>query len=335
MTKTPLWNELAPGRRTFKRLPVTETLAGELALPVHVLTGAKPGPTLGMTATIHGDESLPAMIMRQLLDEMESEDLSGRIVVMPVCNPRALAAFGRQTPEQHGKTDLHEVFPGNPRGNLTQMLAAAIARNLVEHVDILVDYHCGGSGGRLQERVDIHRGTTGPIRERSLELARSFGAVMVHDNELGGSAVAYANSLGKPAFNIETAGVYLGPEATTYYVEKAMSGFKNILRTAGMLDGEVAKPPRQLLFTPAERKEANPSRGGHLESYFQQPSDLGKPVRAGEKLGELIDMYTLEAVEELTAPVEGYLFFSRYSGAIDAGTKAFAIASLEGAKWLD
>ena len=46
-------------------------------------------------------------------------------------------------------------------------------------------------------------------------------------------------------------------------------------------------------------------------------------------------MYTLEAVEELTAPVEGYLFFSRYSGAIDAGTKAFAIASLEGAKWLD
>src|SRR5690606_6659716 len=119
----------------------------------------------------------------------------------------------------------------------------------------------------MQERVDIHRGTTRPIRERSLVMARTFGAVTVHDNVLGGSAVAYANSLGKPAFNIETAGVYLGPEATTYYVEKAMSGFKNILRTAGMLDGEAAKPPRQLLFTPAERKEANPSRGGHLESY--------------------------------------------------------------------
>jgi len=334
MTRKPVWQNSGKGR-FFSQLPVTETLAGPLSLPLHVLTGAKPGLTLGMTATIHGDETLPAMIMRRLLGKIDPLSLAGRIVVIPVCNPRALAAFGRQTPEQHGKTDLHEVFPGNPRGNLTQMLANVIARELIEHVDVLVDYHCGGSGGRLQERVDIHRGAVGEIRERSLELARSFGTVMVHDNELGGSAVAYANKLGKPAFNVETAGVYLGPDATRYYVEKAVSGFVNLLRSLGMIEGPVAKPPRQLFFTPAERMEANPTRGGYLESYYERPSDLGKPVTAGQKLGELIDMRTFEVVEELTSPVDGCLFFSRFSGAIDAGTKAFAIAALEGSRWLE
>jgi hypothetical protein len=46
-------------------------------------------------------------------------------------------------------------------------------------------------------------------------------------------------------------------------------------------------------------------------------------------------MYFLEVVEELVAPVDGYLFFSRYSGVVDAGTKAFALAEEAGSQWLD
>ena len=38
---------------------------------------------------------------------------------------------GRQhSAEQHGRTDLHEVFPGNARGTTTQMIAAAITATL-------------------------------------------------------------------------------------------------------------------------------------------------------------------------------------------------------------
>ena len=37
-------------------------------------------------------------------------------------------------------------------------------------------------------------------------------------------------------------------------------------------------------------------------------------------------MYSLNKVEDLISPVDGYLFFSRYSGVVDVGTKAFAIA---------
>src|SRR6056297_1820117 len=101
---TSQWAEdTAPGRR-FVRLPVARTLSGEVSLPLHVVTGANPGPTLALTAAIHGDETTPIMMMRDLLDGLDPAALSGRVLAVPVCNPPAVGAFGRQTPEQHGKT---------------------------------------------------------------------------------------------------------------------------------------------------------------------------------------------------------------------------------------
>jgi len=46
-------------------------------------------------------------------------------------------------------------------------------------------------------------------------------------------------------------------------------------------------------------------------------------------------MFSLEVVEEMVAPIDGYLFFSRYSGAVDAGTKAFALADEATSTWME
>lgn len=334
MTHPPLWNNQKEGR-FYGQIEVTERLSGPLTLPLHVLTGRKDGPTLGITCTIHGDETVPAMMVRRLLNEIDTSDLSGRICTIPVCNPLALAVFNRQTPEQHGKTDMHEVFPGDPKGNLTQMMAHAIASNLVEHVDVMIDYHCGGSGGRLQGRIDYHQGAADDLKEKSVALGRQFGTVFLQENNLSGTDVGYANSLGKVAFNAETAGIYLAPSDTNSYIEKGVWGFLNVMKALDMLPGEPIAQPRQLKFSTASRIEVNPGRGGFLESHFQNPDDLGKRIVKGTKLGDLIDMYSFEVVEELIAPVDGYLFFSRYSGVVDAGTKAFALAEESTSQWLE
>ena len=68
--------------------------------------------------------------------------------------------------------------------------------------------------------------------------------------------------------------------------------------------------------------------------YSHKPSDLGRRIEKGTKLGEMIDIHTLEVAEELKASVTGYLFFSRYSGVVDAGTKAFALAEEATSSWL-
>src|SRR5262247_3884566 len=144
-----------PGR-DYARLDVTRLASGaDLRLGLHVVTGAKAGPTLGILTTVHGDETMGLMAVRRLLQELDVAALSGRVAAIPVANPLAVSVFNRQTPEQHGRTDLHEVFPGNPDGNLTQRMASVITTQLLDRVDALIDIHCGGTGGRLQSRVDL------------------------------------------------------------------------------------------------------------------------------------------------------------------------------------
>jgi len=324
-----------PGRR-YVPLEVTRLASGaDLRLGLHVLTGHKDGPTLGVLTTIHGDETFPLMAVRELLNSVDAKALSGRIAAIPVANPLAVTVFNRQTPEQHGKTDLHEVFPGSTQGNLTQKLAGAITANMLDHVDALVDMHCGGLGGRLQSRADLDASANSSVYEQSLKLCRAFNTSFVHANNLAGTAARYCNGKGVPTVNPEIGGVYLGPQTESAYLAETVAGLQSVMAALGMIPAqEVAPKKKQLLFNVKSRFEVNPSVGGFLQSRFASPGDLGRRIEKGELLGEMIDIHTLDVAEELRATVSGYLFFSRYSGVVDAGTKAFALAEESTSKWL-
>ncbi len=336
MGKTPsiLEQKSVPGRQ-FCRLAVTRLANGtELTLPMHVLSGKKNGPTLGILTTIHGDETFPLMAVRELLNSIAPDMLAGRVAAIPVANPLAVSVFNRQTPEQHGKTDLHEVFPGSAQGNLTQRMAGVIATNLLDHVNALIDIHCGGLGGRLQSRADLDASASGEVYENSLKLCRAFNSGFVHANNLAGTAARYCNGRGVPTANPEIGGVYLGREADAAYLEEALGGLKSVMAALGMIEIPPVKVKKHLLFGTKSRFEVNPSVGGYLRSMRDRPADLGQRVEKGELLGEMVDIHSLEVVEEMRATVTGYLFFSRYSGVVDAGTKAFAIAEEATSQWL-
>jgi uncharacterized protein len=334
-TPSPLVDKKAAAGRQYTRLHVTNLASGaDLTLPLHVLTGKKDGPTLGILTTIHGDETFPLIAVRELLGTIDPANLAGRVAAIPVSNPLAVTVFNRQTPEQHGKTDLHEVFPGAAKGNLTQRMASTIATHLLDHVDALIYMHCGGLGGRLQSRTDLDGSATGGVQESSLKLCRAFNTTFVHSNNLAGTAARYCNSRGKPTANPEIGGVYLGPQAEDAYFEETVMGLRGVMASLGMIPAPNIPEKKQLLFSVKSRFEANPSIGGYLRSKFDKPSDLGRRIEQGELLAEMIDIHSLEVVEEIRAPVAGYLFFSRYSGVVDAGTKAFALAEEATSQWL-
>jgi len=330
----PLWTDQKEGR-FFTRLDVTTMLNGAmLSVPLHVVTGRHPGPVFGIVTNTHGDEFLPTIAIRRYINALDTASLRGRLVIVSVANPMATANFGRQTPEQHGRTDLHEVYPGNARGNTTQMIAATITEHVLHHVDALIDFHSGGSGGRLQARVDYNTKTPEDLKQKNLALARAFGAPFVHENEFAGAAAHYLNGRGVPAVNPEVGGSYLGPRHTRYYTEMMLSGLAGMMRHLRMIDGET-KPPRQIHFDLKARREIRPKNSGYLVSHYQRPEDLGQLIREGTVLGEVIDLYSYHVLETLAAPFDGYLFFSRYSGAVGGGTQAFALAAAAASKWLE
>ena len=217
--------------REYVRLHVAKLASGaDLRLGLHVVTGAKPGPTLGILTTIHGDETMPLMVVRELLSSLDVASAFGRILpAIPTANPLAVSVFNRQTPEQHGRTDLHEVFPGNPQGNLTQRMASVITTNLLDHVDALVDIHCGGSGGRLEIRAVFNASAPPEVYQGSLKLCRAFNTMFVHANNLAGTAARYCNGRGKPTANPEIGGVDLGPQTEGGYLREALTGLRCIM----------------------------------------------------------------------------------------------------------
>ena len=330
----PLWADQKEGR-SFTRIDVTTMLNGAmLAVPLHVITGREPGPTFGILTNTHGDEFLATIAIREFVNALDTAKLKGRIALVSVANPMATAGFGRQTPEQHGRTDLHEVYPGNARGNTTQMIAAAITENVLHHVDALIDFHSGGSGGRLQARVDYNTKTPDDLKQKNLALARAFGATFVHENEFAGSAAHYLNSRGVPAVNPEVGGAWLGPHSSNYYTAMMVNGLKGMMEHLGMLDGKT-QPQPQLHFDLKARRELRPKNSGYLVSNYEDAQDLGKLIKGGTKLGEVIDLYTYKVIEEIVAPFDGYLFFSRYSGMVGGGTQAFALAEASATRKLD
>jgi xanthine dehydrogenase molybdopterin-binding subunit B len=62
---------------------------------------------------------------------------------------------------------------------------------------------------------------------------------------------------------------------------------------------------------------------------------VGQPIAAGTLLGRVIDLYSYAVLEEIVAPFDGFLFFSRYSGTVSAGTQAFALAEAAKSEQLD
>ena len=322
---------IAAGSYEYVKIPVARMLTGsETGLPIHCVRGAKPGPTLSVLACVHGDEPQPIRAFQNVIAQIDRAQLSGALLLVPVANPFAFANFSRQSPDQHEQTNLWGAFPGSAKGTLTQRYAHKIREILIENADYLVEFHSGGAAGRIQRRVDMDPDAEGALGEKSREMAVAFasgGAALVHGVPFSkSSASGHSLTQGIPAVSVEIGGAYLPECEENLYRNDLEQGFLNLLVHLGMFPGE-EKREKITYFDFAHRAEANPSSGGYLISRKTHFADLGAKVSEGELLGEMLDPFSLEVVEELRSPADGILFFSRCSGPFEVGNKGFAVAT--------
>src|SRR5947207_10488499 len=98
---------------TYEKIPVTTLASGfELFIPLHRLEGRSPGPTIGLSAVVHGDEPLTNEIVRQVLSRIDPAELRGTILAVPIANPLGFESRSRNTPID--MLDMKRNFPGSP-----------------------------------------------------------------------------------------------------------------------------------------------------------------------------------------------------------------------------
>jgi predicted deacylase len=104
------------GTRRTVDVPVS-TLSDHtpVSLRVHVIHGKRAGPTVFVSAAVHGDEVMGVEIVRRMLQSDLLENLRGTLMVVPIVNAFGFHNRSRYLPDRR---DLNRSFPGSSEGSL-------------------------------------------------------------------------------------------------------------------------------------------------------------------------------------------------------------------------
>ncbi len=287
-------------------------LAG-LEVPVAEIGGALDGPRLTVIAGVHGCEYAPMAAVRRWIAELESAELRGRILAVPVLN---LPAFRARTPfvvPDDGK-NLNRCFPGDPAGTLADRLAHAAFTQLIDGADAVVDAHAGDLVEALEPFALYD---AGPAEARARELADSYGFRYVMRQQAGpgravtGTTSAAAAAIGIPAVIAEAGGRGLLNGA----VELHIRGLYRVLNLLGMGRGRAhweddRHPNRLERFLWLHCEQAG---------WWEPQAQTGQRVNEGQLLGTVSTVDGAQVLEEVRAPVAGVVLFLTSSPAVAAG----------------
>lgn len=255
---------------------------------VLVAHGARPGPTLCLTAAVHGDELNGFEIAYRTYAGTDTAALAGTLVAVPAVNAFGFRTGSRYLPDRR---DLNRFFPGSSRGSIAERLAGVVFEQVVRRCDALVDLHTGSFQRTNQPQI-----RTDLADARSLALARSFGSgVVLHGRGPKGSLRRAALDAGIPAVIYEAGEPLRFEEAE---IQRGVEGVANVMADLGMS----ADPPtrRDTVMFRATRWVRAERVGG----VFLSERRPGDRVRGGDLLGTVTDPITHQR-EEIRAPADG------------------------------
>jgi predicted deacylase len=297
------------------------TLASGAALRIamYEIDGRRDGPTLGVSALVHGDEITGPEIVRQVLDGLDPAGLRGRLRLIPVANPLSFQTVTRGMPLAVEIGNLNRVFPGDASLDLPARMARVLETEFVDGITHLVDLHAGGTFPVVDYSISL----------RDLEMALAFGQRVVRPVEgYAGTMGALAAARGKPTVVAELGGGYVLDEE---YVEMGVRGVRNVMKHLGMLDGAPERPARQTVVP--EITTLRPGHGGLLYSQLTT-GHINQEIPKGTLLGRVVSPYTFETLEELRAPFERNVILLLRSGItpVNPGDYAYMFGNLAGAR---
>lgn len=326
-----------PGQKSFRWLKVTTRLDGsDLNIPIHVVSGTREGPVLGLFSTLHGGEWLSIEMLRRVTEALDPTTMAGSVIVVPVANPAAFGQLTRMTPDESDAPDLNRVFPGDYTWTST-LLARKLTDEILPQTDALMDFHLGLWGASFGTIVYGRDFTDSSVSERSLSMARAFGHPYIEREQLvsrfpgPGSMLGYAGEvMGIPSVISEIGGAGFSPGLEESWIETNVRGMFGVMRQLGILDGPPPCLDRYLMIEKTHR--VNPSVGGYLHPELGEDR-LMSEVREGDLLGRVISPHTFEELERLTAPVDGRLYLISRPYPVNPGDWAFGVVDSAYATW--
>src|SRR5579883_1791242 len=290
------------------------------SIPVIVIHGAKPGPTLALVAGAHGTEYASIVALEKIAETADPAALSGALIILPLLNS---ASFYQKVPHLNpvdGK-NMNRFYPGKPDGTQTERISWAVSQQVIAKADYLIDYH----GGDLDENMRSYAywAQTGKAEldatSRAMVLAFGLDHIILQDFRTPGASVTItrygAAMLGKPSLAVEAghAGTVLAED-----VDALVNGTWSVMRHLKMLPGEPHPVAHPLWFAKYS------SVTSEADGIFYPVAKPEAYVTKGMTIGYVTD-YFGKRIWDAVAPSSGVIL---YIGAVPSMKKGDTVANI-------
>jgi len=304
---------VAPGRAGTGELPIARLVTGtRISLPVQVVHGRTDGPTVWLSAAVHGDEIAGVEIIRRVTRGLAARSMAGTVIAVPIVNVHGFLNGDRYLPDRR---DLNRSFPGSPTGSLAARIAHLFMTEIVSRSDVGIDLHTGSDHrtNLPQVRADLDDPGT-------RELAEAFGApLMLHAKVRDGSLRGAATDRGATVL------LYEGGEAWRFDPEAldvGEAGVRRVLAELAMIDRD--QPPAA---TPVESRRSSWVRA-RRSGIALLAVGLGDTVAKGDQMGVVHDSVG-NRLSRITAPRAGVVIGHIQHPLVNQGDAIVHVAETE------
>lgn len=207
-------------------------LATPIVVPVMVARGLHPGPVVGLTAAVHGNELNGISVIQRLFAELDPTLLHGTVVGALVVN---VPGFLLGTRKFNDGTDLNHIMPGGEHGNQSNVYAHRVIEKIVKEFDYLLDLHTASFG-----RVNSYYIRADMRNDHTRGMANLQNAdIIVHNPPTDGTLRGAAADLGIHAITLEVGDPHRFQKGM---IRSGQTGIYNLLIDLGMIKGKVEEP---------------------------------------------------------------------------------------------
>ena len=306
--------EAAPGSKSHGFIKAGELPASDVLIPVYIINGSEPGPTLCILAGVHPDEWQGMEAAVRIYHHVDPKKLSGTVISCPYQN---LPGFqGNANIGDHGVgrpnlgsnpldgTNLSHGYPGDAEGTISQRMGHVIYNQLVLKADYVMDLHAGDTWEKIVPMSWYWTVGNEKVDAVSEAMAKAYPTDFIVSTPSSSRFPGILECLkeGIPYALSEAGNVGMLEESTVNF---HFTGVLNVMKHFKMLEGELeGVPDVQRIFEEVLTIKA--THGG----FFTCKVDAGQNVSKGQLVAEVKTIFG-EPLEKLESPVDGSVFFFR------------------------
>ena len=273
-------------------------------IPVSVAHGKEDGPVLALIAGTHGYEYTSIIALQRVLAALDPARMRGSVIFVHMANPTTF--YGRRVYYGTDGKNLNRMYPGDPKGTISERIAHAITTEVIDQSTHLIDMHCGDGNESLRpysywmpigdDKVD------GPAREMVL----AFGLdhiVIDRARPTDPKKTLYTSTTamvrGKPAITTESGAMGLTDETS---VQAHVAGALSVVSHLGIMNAPSVRVTHPVWYEKAEVLRAP------VTGVWRPAVDRMHTVAKDAVVGRILDPFG-NVLREIRAPFAGEMLY--------------------------